>query len=270
MNSKANANVIVLIIIIVIALALAGGGFYLFQKEHARNAELTSQLEDLSTKQKIAEAKLRDSQKIIDDLGLKLKDSSAQIEALNIQLQQEKSTKEEALAKLEQIKTDLTQQKESRSDLEKKLSKAQDDARSLQTKLGAIEIEKAKLEAKIKDLEAKSKVELGKIVVSPEQAAQPASQGKGIASEAGVKKAEASRLEGKVLVLNKEYNFVVINLGNKDGVVVGEQFALYHGDKYLGDVKVEKVQDIMSAAGFLSDEVKNKAREGDKVVKKSR
>jgi len=47
-------------------------------------------------------------------------------------------------------------------------------------------------------------------------------------------------------------------------------FSVYRGNTYLGDVKVEKVQDVMSAAGFVADDVKNKVKEGDKVVKKSK
>ena len=68
--------------------------------------------------------------------------------------------------------------------------------------------------------------------------------------------------------MNKEYNFVVISLGSKDGVVINDQFAVYHGDKYVGDVKVEKVQESMSAAGFVAEDIKNKVKEGDKVLKK--
>lgn len=75
-------------------------------------------------------------------------------------------------------------------------------------------------------------------------------------------------LEGKVLVLNKDYNFAVISLGNRNGVVPGDVFSIFHNTAYLGDVKVEKTHDSMSAAGFLSDSVRDKISEGDRVVKK--
>ena len=61
---------------------------------------------------------------------------------------------------------------------------------------------------------------------------------------------------------------MVINLGRKDGAAVGDQFSIYHGNQYIGDVKVEKVQEAMSAAGFVSDEAKNNVKEGDRVIKK--
>lgn len=265
MNSK--AKVIILIIVILISLSVAGGALYLFQNEHTRNIELENKLNDLTTKQKAAETRLAEAQRSISTLESSLKDNTSQIENLTSQLEQEKTAKEDALAKIEQMRAELDQQKQLRSDLEKKLSKAENDAKGIQAKLGAIESEKAKLEAKVRDLEAKSNVELGKIVVSPETAqARPQDNQSGNAARPAA--APGQLLEGKVLVLNKEYNFLVINLGNKDGVGVGDLFAVYRADKYIGDVKVEKVQEAMAAAGLGSEDVKNKVKEGDKVVRK--
>ncbi len=272
------AKIIVLIIAILISLSVAFGAFYLFQREHTRNVALEATLDELTTKQKASDAKLLDAQKSLSALETKLKDTTSQIDDLNNQLQQEKAAKEEALSKIDQMKSDLDQQKESRADLERRLSKAQEDLREIQSKLGTMESEKAKLESKVKDLEAKSNVELGKIVVSPESAAAPKVQddkskvpGKATATPVAKKEeTKAQSLEGKVLVLNKEYNFLVMNLGSKDGVGVGDEFSVYRGDKYIGDVKVEKVQDSMAAAGFASDDVKNKVKEGDKVVTKAK
>lgn len=264
MNSKAKA--IVLIILLVISLAIAGGGFYLYQREHVRNVDLQAKLDDLTAKQKLTQAKLLETEKSLSIIETKLKDATSQIDNLTNQLQQEKASKEEALSKIVQIKADLDRQKESRSDLENKLSKSQDDLRSTQTRLGKIEAEKKALEAKIKELESKSKVELGKIVVTPETAsARPM----GLASSADYPPTPASRiLEGKVLVLNKEYNFVVINLGNKDGVAVNDEFSVYQDNNNIGEIKVEKVQDVMSAAGFVPAKLRGTIKEGDRVVKK--
>lgn len=75
-------------------------------------------------------------------------------------------------------------------------------------------------------------------------------------------------LEGMVLVINKEYNFAVINLGSNEGVKIDDKFSVYHAGKYVGDVKVEKVHTSVAAAGFVSDDIKDKINEGDKVVQK--
>ena len=70
-------------------------------------------------------------------------------------------------------------------------------------------------------------------------------------------------------MVNKDYNFVVISMGSKDGIMVGNEFSIYHNGAYAGDVKVEKVHDSMSAAGFVTAD-KTKISEGDRVVAKAR
>jgi hypothetical protein len=62
----------------------------------------------------------------------------------------------------------------------------------------------------------------------------------------------------------------VINLGSKDGVALGNEFAVYRNNKFIGDMKVEKVHDAMAAAGFSSPDMKDKVNEGDKVVQKAK
>ncbi len=78
-----------------------------------------------------------------------------------------------------------------------------------------------------------------------------------------------SELAGKVLVVNKDYDFLVINIGSKEGVAVGDIFSVSHNNKYIGDVKIEKLHESMAAAGFVSPEIKAAVSEGDKVTKKT-
>ena len=77
-------------------------------------------------------------------------------------------------------------------------------------------------------------------------------------------------LEGQILVVNKEYNFAVVNLGVKNGVNVNNVFAVYSQGQYIGDIKVEKVHESMSAANFVTPGIKDKILEGDKVVFKNK
>ena len=79
----------------------------------------------------------------------------------------------------------------------------------------------------------------------------------------------AKPLEGKVTVINKEYNFAVINLGQKDGINTGDQFTVSRDGKVIGEIKVEKVHDSMSAAGFAA-ELKDLIKENDLVVQKAK
>ncbi|MBM3246059.1 MAG: hypothetical protein FJZ13_01885 [Candidatus Omnitrophica bacterium] len=262
MSDKAKLPVVLLIFLILISLSLAAGVFFLLQKERAKNVSLQGELEDLKTRQSLTEKKLSESQNLLASLQVKLDEAKAQITNLNNDLQQEKSAKQEALAKMDQLKTDLEQQKTLRSGLEGKLGQAQKDVEKIQAQLKDMDAKKAELDKKIKDLEAQSQgVELGKIVVSPETAAT---------GQAAVAIIASPVNEGKVLTVNKDYDFILINLGTKEGVRAGEVFGVYHNNKYIGDVKIEKVHDTMSAAGFSKPDMKNKIDEGDKVVRKGK
>lgn len=284
MDRKGNTPIILLIVLILIFLALASGGFYFFQKERVRNLELQDSMEEIKTKQRITDSKLKESEKQVADLQLKLKEAKTQIDSLTSALNQEKQTRTETQAKLEQLSSDLEQQKELRADLEKRLSQAQDDTRMVQAQLSELTNQKVELEAKVKDLEVKTQnIELGKIVVAPPEAASAASRAKGkkqksapapkqlqVSAPKEVAAPVSSSQEGKVLVINKDYNFAVINLGSRDGIEVGTMFSIYRANKYIGDIKVEKVHDAMSAAGFVTDGLKEKVNEGDKVVQKAK
>ncbi|MDD4894028.1 MAG: hypothetical protein PHW54_01775 [Candidatus Omnitrophica bacterium] len=280
MPEKPKFIIIAFILLIVLSLAFAGSGFYLLQKEKVRSANLQEQLDSLKTKLSAAEARLEEYKKTISTLDAKLKDAQTNIDTLTATIDQETKAKQEALDQVRQLRADLEQQKQLRSDLETKLQQVQKDTDSVQAQLKDLNAQREKLQAKIKDLEAQAQqaqaaqskgVELGTIVVGSDTAGKvPAKPADKPSAKQSKQQKSAPALEGKVLVVNKDYSFVVINLGNKDGVAVGNVFALYHGNKYLGDIKVEKVHDSMSAADFGSPSMKDAVAEGDKVVFKAK
>jgi len=265
-----------LFVLLILALLLSGGIFYFLQKERARSTELQAELDDIKTKQRITEKELTDSRSRISILEASLQQSDDKIKELDQSLEQEKGAKAEALTKIEELRADLDRQKGSSVELEEKLVKAQKDMDKVKGQLREMEARRTELESKIQQLEANAdsnnNVELGTIVVNPENSPnrtkpEPVPDTK---NEKLAVMAANVVLEGKVLVINKDYSFAVINLGSKDGVGLGDIFSVYHNNKYVGDIKVEKTHDSMSAAGFLSPDLKTKVNEGDKVVVKTK
>ncbi len=289
MADKAKAITLILVLVIVVSLGLAGMSLLSLQKEQAKSAGLQEELSEVKVRLKSTESELEKTKKNSLALEAKLKETTDQIDALSKELIAEKTSKEEALAQAQRAKADLELQKKLRSDLETKFSQAQIEGKKFQGQLAELEAKKSELEQKIKELEGKSGsgVELGKIVVASEgQDMVPASVAKPAAKDkkSEVKKDKknkkeikaapapapvaAAALEGKVLVINKEYNFVVINLGSKEGVKVDDVFSVLQSGNSIGDVKVEKVHETMAAAGFVDENMKDKVKEGDKVVPK--
>jgi hypothetical protein len=286
MAQRVNATIIVFIVVILVSLALSGVGFYLFQQEQLKRLYLEQRLSELTLKQKETETELKVSEKLTYELQYKLEQSKSQIDTLNNELQKEKAARTQDLARLEQTRQELEQQKSSRWDLENRVNLAQQDTRKAVDRLKELDSKKRELESKVKELEFKVKdlearsqrVELGKIVVSPEtiESISPPQEKTEIIQpqpmeakkEMSVKAAQG--LVGSILIINRDYNFAVINLGSKDGVNLADVFSVYHNNNYLGDIKVEKVHDSMSAAGFVSAGIKDRVSEGDKVVQKSK
>ena len=276
MVNKGKLPVILLMVLLLFSLALAGGGFFLLMQERTKNISLQEELEEIKTRQKIAESRYEESKKTIAALEARLTETKTQMDKISQELQDEKTAKLEALAKIEQLRVDLEQQKELRTDLEKNLIQAQKDVKSVQTQLQDLQSQKDELQKKVSEIEVqgqeKTGVELGKIVVGgegqPQTGAVAATEKTKSATPQETASGEA--LEGKVLVINKDYNFVVVNLGSEDGIELNSVFSVFHDNKHIGDVKVEKVHETMSAAGFVTAGLKDKVSEGDKVVKKAR
>lgn len=271
----------VLIVLIIISLASAAGIFYLYQKEYAQNVKLQGQIVELENRQRLTTTQLEASKKIATELELKLQEARIRMDTLAGELEAEKAAHVATSSKVEQFKNDLSKQQSLREDLETRLNQVQEDSKQIKEQIKIMQKQKIVLEEKIKNLEVgAANVELGKVVVNPESPASAAAQAPKVADEKiimpqdkplkGAKKAQpvlAKGQEGKIMIVNKEFNFVVINLGSKDKVNLGDEFVVSRAGKPIGDLKVEKVHEFMSAAGFAG-ELKDLIKENDLVTQK--
>jgi peptidoglycan hydrolase CwlO-like protein len=275
-NRNGGKTTVLLVILIIMSLGLAGGVFYLFQQEQSSNRLLQDELEEIKARYTIAESKAKEAESSIKQLDLQLQDSKSKVDTLTEEIKQEQEAKKSAQEELEKVKADLTTQKSLRVKLEGELNLAQKALKKAQAQLTELEGKKDLLESKVGNLEQKtqeegSDVELGTIVVAPDAQAPALTLASPVTKKSAAetkRRPSTSTSEGKVLVINREYNFAVINLGSKDGVAIGDVFYVYHNSKYIGDITLEKIHDSMAAAGFASSAMKNKIAEGDRVVKK--
>lgn len=72
-------------------------------------------------------------------------------------------------------------------------------------------------------------------------------------------------LAGKVLVINKERAFIVVDLGRVDKLMLGDILSVYRGSEFIGRVQVEKVEEKVSAAAILPDWKDTEFKENDEV-----
>ncbi len=68
-----------------------------------------------------------------------------------------------------------------------------------------------------------------------------------VRSSSSLGKAEAPMFAGKILAVNAENNFVIIDLGLLSGVKVGDMFNVYRAQKPIGSITVIQARDNISA-----------------------
>ncbi len=244
--------VIILSLLCVMFLAVAVQQFLSLQKESRAHKVTKEELAKLQQEKDQTSKDLEEQKKLKADLEIKLTDlqgkfSSLQdkAEKLAAQIADEKKAKEDALAQLsdkvrevEEIKTNFESEKQAYASAQDQYDKIKKEYDSLQSQLKTAKAANDELSKKVGDLQAKKEVELDKIVVKP-----------------------GAEAEGKVLVVNREFNFIVVAAGNNKGVTPGVVFGVFRNGNLIAKAQVEKVYETMSAANIMPES--GEIREGD-------
>lgn len=263
MGRQGKVAVIVLAIISTIGVIAAVGAYAAKMQEEKRRMAVERDLKATQAAKETVEAELKDTQSAKARLEDQVASLKWEAQSLTTQLEDETKAKEELTlaiadkqAALDQVAQALEQERGDRAALDAQLTKTQDDLAGLRKELEQIKEAKAVLEERLAKVNEKS-VDLQRVVVN-KGAAQPSSQG-----TVGASFGEGTA--GQVLVVNREFDFVVVNLGKNQGMQVGKLFEVYRDNEILGQVKVEKVYDALSACAIQPDTKKDQLREGDKV-----
>jgi len=75
-------------------------------------------------------------------------------------------------------------------------------------------------------------------------------------------------LEGRVLAVNPAWNFVVLSIGDRNGVVNNAEMLLKRGNQYLGKVRVTSVEPSTSIADIVANSLPSgvSVQPGDSVI----
>lgn len=259
---KPSVGTILLVVALILA-ALSAVNFALGRNaERTKRVWLEGQLEKMTMTKESLQKERDELTKTKEVLETQLNDAAAQAKALSDQFAQEKRAREALSTEMGQVRKDLSVRNEELGKVQKEkltlagdLAKAKQSYQALSNELTTLRQAKEALERRVKEMLALQAQEAEKIVVKPTASAgnpRPVPQA-------------AKPLEGKVLVVNRDFNFVVVNLGSKDGVKVGDQFSLWREGKAVAKAQVEKIYDAMAAATLLTEELKGQVKEGDQV-----
>jgi hypothetical protein len=137
----------------------------------------------------------------------------------------------------------------------------QDDYYALQEDYDQLQQSKEILEHRLQDM-MRSGVKLQTIVVEPEEREPERPQ-------RFTRVAEPEPVEtvtGEVLAVNKEYEFLVVNLGMNSGITKDSDISIYKGNELMGTATVEKLYDNISAVVVSDKKQLNQIKIGDTVI----
>ncbi len=165
-------------------------------------------------------------------------------------------------AKLQQV---IQTYKQDQISMRKELDKTTQELTKFRTKLSEVEertmiMQKAAEEIQL-DFESLDDplptVSTSKQPSAPEKKAAPPPP----AASASVTK------NAQVLTVNRKFNFVVVNIGIKEGVKMGDNLTVERAGSSVGLVTVEKLYDNFSAATIMKESKDAPIKDGDAVIK---
>lgn len=80
----------------------------------------------------------------------------------------------------------------------------------------------------------------------------------------------ANELHGRIVEVNYNFNYVLIDLGNRNRLPANARFTVYRGSEYICTVEVSKVYDSYCVADILNDLKQGEAIKGDEVYMSAR
>jgi len=224
-------------------------------------SQLKSSLKNSEKEKANLELELKDLQNKILDLERQIKYNEQLASNLSVELVREKEDKRALSEQIRLVreentllKRQLNQTEEQRQKLEENLKETEGERLTLSRRLTEIEkileekmtelievkegIKKIATQAKEILPEETKQVELPPIVVRPQELSTP------IISVPSVK--------GEIIAVNREHNFIIIDLGQEHGIKPGRTFEVFRDDRPIGILEAIQVRSSVSACDIKS------------------
>lgn len=182
-----------------------------------------------------------------------LETSQIQIQEKSVSLEKSAKAYEEKIKKLEeQVRDAGTAKQQLTVALEqgrKQIAELQGRITAIEEKNRAIEEQAAKYDSEFAEEEA----EIPVASVSP--------AGVAAIDEAAVSAVKTPR----VLTVNRKFNFIVVNVGLRDDLKMGDSVKILRDGKTVGSASVEKIYDNFAAANIVKEPKDAPIKEGDSI-----
>ena len=255
-NSK--VRLIILIIFCVIFIATTAAFFILHKQEHQLRVKVESELSVLENKKAEIEKRLDKVLKDKEDIEKELTNFRNKAKRLADEIEYEKRMRKQVESRLKTkesefvlLKDELGKVQSNVNKLKRKHEDIQAKNEELSNRLYQLRLAKKALEAKIGTTGQVEGVQLGTVIVRPQDIKE--------------QKDQSQRTQGRILIINREFDFVMIDLGRVNGVEPGMKFGVYHLGKLTAEVEVERVYEDMCSAIILDKEKEGEMQEDDLI-----
>jgi len=205
------------------------------------------QIENRQLSEKLLESQ-EERKKLLERIGTIQKD----LERISFERDEYKRKIEITTRGQEELNRNLKLIKEENALLKDQLSKKENERIELEGRLKKIESEKENLDRKLVKLEkllkkrkkreiSSEKVELPPIIVRPQELPSPTPS--------------FPSVSGKIIAINEEYNFVIVDLGEEEGIKVGRSFDVFRDQNLIGKLEVIQTGSSVSACEIKSKSV---------------
>ena len=197
-----------------------------------------------------------------------LADTSKDLESTKSTLSETQKNLDDTASKAKALQDDLSKAQAKASDLEQKItaaaqkvSEAQGEAADLKTKLGEQSAAAQEAKAKVAKLETDLRIK------TDDLASQKAEVARLLDLKQRATKGEMPPgITGQVVSINTNWNFVVLNIGEKQGVVPNGELIVYRNKQYISKVRVANTELNTCVADILVESQKSAIQVGDDAM----
>jgi len=203
----------------------------------------------------------------LNDTKAKLTKKTQEFNAATEKIAELEKNIERLTAELNDTKGSLAKEKANSEDLQKQLTEKNGIIDHQKTDLDAKDSRIAELETKVntaqtvdaQNQELKKQVEEKDLLIAGQQAKLKDADNQ-IAEwrkreEKRKQKVMQKGLEGKILAVNSAWNFVVLSLGDRNGVYTDSEMLIKRGPQLIGKVRITSVEPSTSIADILANSI---------------
>ena len=234
----------------------------------AESMDKDMKLAKLQEEKSAIEQKLKNSEQVAEIISadfLKEKDLNKDVKTISEQIETENSTLKSRISELGEIAKEYNSFLAEKENMKAKIASLQSDLEDKNQEIN-------KFKVALQENAARSQETRAETYHSPEEVDLPPIRAQKIAkltSPSLERVGETTAgLKGRIVTINKEHNFVVIDLGKQDGIDIGNRFNVYRGEMFLGSVEIIQARDRIAAADIKDIKEGMDIEINDTVVKR--